>query len=122
MLLRAECFFAICAARVAMRFFASPAIARAMRARVTRVRNTDAHAIASIFADVVARHPVSTNCLHRALALHFVLVRRGVDAQFRIGIRREAPHFPGHAWVEAAGVALNEGCALRETYAELVTA
>jgi hypothetical protein len=120
MFVRAECFLAICAARVAVRLFPRLAIARAVNARGSERRGVNAEEIAETFARVVERHPLSTNCLHRALALHAVLMRRGVDARLRIGARRAAPHFPGHAWVEAGGVALNEACSLDETWVALV--
>lgn len=120
MLVRAECFLSICAARVAMRLFPRRTLTRAMRRRVSRPAKTNATSIAEMFARVVARHPISTNCLHRAVALHAVLVRRGIDATLHIGVRAHQPHFPGHAWVEANGVALNEDATLHDDFVPLV--
>jgi hypothetical protein len=51
-------------------------------------------------------HPT---CLHRALTLWWLLRRQGVASELRIGVRKEQGRFEAHAWVERAGVALNDG-------------
>lgn len=54
-----------------------------------------------------ARSPWPTTCLRQALALWWLLRRRGHAAQLKIGvIRRDSP-FQAHAWVELDGVALD---------------
>jgi Transglutaminase-like superfamily len=56
-----------------------------------------------------ARHlPFSTNCLEQSLALWWLLKRRGIPADLRIGVRKNAGSFEAHAWVEANGTVLNE--------------
>ena len=48
-------------------------------------------------------------CLVRALALHRLLGRAGVDGgRIRIGVRPEGPRLRAHAWVEVHGAALGE--------------
>lgn len=48
-------------------------------------------------------------CLVRALALHRLLGRAGVDgARIRIGVRPEGARLHAHAWVEVDGAALGE--------------
>ena len=48
-------------------------------------------------------------CLVRALALHRLLGRAGVDGgRIRIGVRTEGPRLRAHAWVEVHGAALGE--------------
>jgi hypothetical protein len=57
----------------------------------------------------VARHlPFQSNCLDQSLVLWWLLRRRGVSAEVRIGGRKEAAHFKAHAWVEAGGIALED--------------
>jgi len=107
-MLRAECFAAICVARIALRLFPSRMLARACAAVSNNSAHIDAISIANEFHRVVASHPLSTNCLHRAIALQSVLRRRGASATLRIGVRRVEPMLPGHAWVEVDGVALEQ--------------
>lgn len=56
-----------------------------------------------------ARHLIlKTNCLDRALTLWWLLRRRGVAADLRIGARKEGGRFEAHAWVEVGRVVLDE--------------
>ena len=48
-----------------------------------------------------------TNCLEQSLVLWWLLQKRGVAADLRIGARKDANRFEAHAWVEFAGAALN---------------
>ena len=51
-----------------------------------------------------ARHlPFQPNCLEQSLALWWLLRRRGIPADLRIGVRKDAANFEAHAWVEAGG-------------------
>lgn len=43
------------------------------------------------------------NCLEQSLALWWLLRRRGIEAELRIGGRKEAGRFEAHAWVEVPG-------------------
>jgi Transglutaminase-like superfamily len=49
-----------------------------------------------------------TNCLDRSLALCWMLRRRGMPAELRIGARKEAKQLEAHAWVELYGSALGD--------------
>lgn len=58
---------------------------------------------------VAARYgPVSGSCLSRALTLCRLLQRRGIAAELRIGVRRDAGDFAAHAWVEVCGEVVND--------------
>jgi Transglutaminase-like superfamily len=48
------------------------------------------------------------NCLERSLVLWWLLARRGVPAELRIGARNQAGSFEAHAWVESEGAVLND--------------
>jgi hypothetical protein len=50
-------------------------------------------------------HPT---CLEESLALWFLLARQGIPSRVRFGVRKDAKKFEAHAWVECAGMALNE--------------
>ena len=51
---------------------------------------------------------VRTNCLEQAMALSYVLRRRGIPAELRFGARKDSPRLEAHAWVEHLGIPLNE--------------
>ena len=67
-----------------------------------------------VIADVAAaveragRYVPGATCLSNAVALAWMLRRRGVEAAVRIGIRT-AGGFEAHAWVEAAGLESGSG-------------
>lgn len=51
-------------------------------------------------------------CLERALALWWILRRRRLPAELRIGARLQAGRFEAHAWVQLDGAVLNDDEAL----------
>ena len=56
-----------------------------------------------------ARHLfLRTNCLERSLVLWWLLEKRGIATELRIGARKEAGRFEAHAWVEFEGAVLND--------------
>jgi hypothetical protein len=59
--------------------------------------------------DLAARHLFfHTNCLERSLTLRWLLRRRGIVADLRIGVRKESETFEAHAWIELKGIVLND--------------
>lgn len=59
--------------------------------------------------NAAARHPWPwARCLQRSLALCFLLERRGVQAQLKIGVRKNGSALEAHAWVEYCGKVLND--------------
>ena len=50
-----------------------------------------------------------TNCLEQSLVLCRMLRRRYLNADLRIGARKEAGRFEAHAWVEMAGNVIDGG-------------
>jgi hypothetical protein len=119
--LRLECVAALCLARVALRLAPRRCLSHALRNRAGGTDFQEQHArVVRALAEVVESNLVASNCLHRSIALQSMLRRRGAAAVVRIGASRERPHFPGHAWVEHEGVALNEPQRLHERFARLV--
>ena len=49
-----------------------------------------------------------SNCLTRSLLLVWLLRRRGVSTDLRIGVRLSQGNLEAHAWVEHEGSAINE--------------
>jgi hypothetical protein len=59
--------------------------------------------------EAAARHLMfRTNCLEQSLVLLWLLRRRGIAADLRIGARKDANRFEAHAWVEFEGAVLND--------------
>ncbi|HXN27025.1 MAG TPA: lasso peptide biosynthesis B2 protein [Candidatus Acidoferrales bacterium] len=66
-------------------------------------------------AEVIARMAAAaarnvffgTNCLEQSLVLCWLLRRRGISAELRIGARKEFNRFEAHAWVEVDSAALD---------------
>ena len=54
--------------------------------------------------DITSRYIPDATCLTQALAAQFLLKRRGVAAELRIGVAKSATgQFEAHAWVESDG-------------------
>jgi Transglutaminase-like superfamily len=48
------------------------------------------------------------NCLERSLSLWWLLRRRGISSDLRIGGRKDGGRFEAHAWLECNGTVLSE--------------
>ena len=56
------------------------------------------------FVGVAGRnHLYPMGCLRRSLVLQWLLARRGIAADLRIGVQREGDGLRAHAWLERAG-------------------
>ena len=56
----------------------------------------------AMFARVVlgiSRRVPAASCLTQALALQYLLARRGLHSELRIGVRKEGRDFRAHAWL-----------------------
>lgn len=59
--------------------------------------------------NAAAHHTLGpANCLTRSLYLWWRLRRSGIDSELRIGVRLSDGALDGHAWVECAGVPVND--------------
>ena len=76
-----------------------------------------AHAV-----DVAAVHGLyKASCLRRSLVLCRLLRRRGIDCDLRIGADLSEGELLAHAWVEHAGVVLNDSDDVADRYTALGT-
>jgi hypothetical protein len=67
---------------------------------------------------IAANHgPYRATCLRQSLALWWLLRRRRIPAELRIGVRKEQGELQAHAWVEHNGQALNDAQGLIASYA-----
>ena len=64
--------------------------------------------IATLVNIAARRASIPATCLTRSLLLRWMLQRRGVVSQLRIGVRLNQGTLDAHAWVEFAGVPIND--------------
>ena len=70
------------------------------------------------FVSRAARHtPRPTTCLIRAIALWFLLTRRGIACEVKIGVQKTPDALRAHAWVEWQGRPLLEAADIGRQYA-----
>ena len=59
--------------------------------------------------NMASRHtPLPNTCLHRSLALWWLLERRGFDSRLQFGARKRDGVFEAHAWVEHGGLVVSD--------------
>jgi len=63
---------------------------------------------------------VPATCLTRSMLLGWMLQRRGVVSQLRIGVRLNQGVLDAHAWVEYAGVPINDQADVGEQFLPFV--
>jgi hypothetical protein len=70
--------------------------------------NDRAQRIARLVA-IAAHHGLyRATCLRQSLALWWLLRRRHIPAELRIGVRKDGGELQAHAWVELAGQPVND--------------
>lgn len=73
--------------------------------------------------NIAGRHALCpVTCLTRSLLLDALLRRRGVASQLRIGVRLAQGVLDAHAWVEVAGVPVNDRPDVDEQFAAFAEA
>ena len=65
-----------------------------------------AERMAALAAIAGRRGLLSATCLRQALLVEWLLRRRGLAPELKLGVRKHDGHFDAHAWVELEGVAL----------------
>lgn len=72
---------------------------------------------AQMVAVACRRHPLRSNCLPRTIVLWSLLRRRGIDADVRIGVRRDTEGaVKAHAWLEWNGEVINDAADVATQY------
>lgn len=59
----------------------------------------------------------SATCLPQSLTLWWLLRRRGIASDLRIGVRKHSNDLDAHAWVELAGIVLNDSMDVHQRFA-----
>ena len=82
-----------------------------------RPRLEDVLHVASLVG-VASRHsPFPSSCLTRSLALVRLLKKAGIESQLRIGVRMTGTALDAHAWVEYAGMPVNDTADVAQRFA-----
>ncbi len=69
-------------------------------------------------AGIASRHgSYAATCLPQSLAVWWLLRRRGLPAELRIGVGKPEEHVRAHAWVELAGRVVNGPPSIAEDFA-----
>ena len=76
-----------------------------------------AHRIGRLVSIAANHGPYRATCLRQSLALWWLLRRRRIPAELRIGVRKDNAGLRAHAWVELDGRALNDPSGVCRTYA-----
>lgn len=63
---------------------------------------------------------VDRDCLTESLTIWWLLRRRGLESDIRIGVRKGGGKLDAHAWVEWAGTALDEDRDIAQTFPPLM--
>ncbi len=63
----------------------------------------DVASMARIVGLATRAMPASSTCLHRSLTLWWLLARRGITSELRLGVRKDHSRMQAHAWVEHQG-------------------
>ena len=67
---------------------------------------------------IAARYvPLPSTCLTRSLALVALLKTQGIQSQLRIGVRKDGAALDAHAWVEYAGIPVNDSPDVAQRFA-----
>jgi hypothetical protein len=70
---------------------------------------------------VGGRLPLPATCLQRSVALWWMLNQRGIDSAIVIGVHKDDRKLHAHAWVEYAGIVLNDRPEVRSEFTVLDT-
>ncbi|HKY03660.1 MAG TPA: lasso peptide biosynthesis B2 protein [Blastocatellia bacterium] len=82
-------------------------------------RLTERAASCARFVRKAASHaPLRANCLHQSLTLWGLLRLHGIESELRFGARKLDSALEAHAWVEHAGVVVNDGEDVREHFTD----
>jgi hypothetical protein len=75
-----------------------------------------ARRVARMVRAAAAHGPYRANCLKQSLTLWWLLRRRGIASDLRIGVQKSTSGLEAHAWVEHSGVVLNDRDDVHQRY------
>jgi hypothetical protein len=112
-----QALFALPLIRIGLRLFGLAWVQKLLDTGHSRPGNDAALPQAAARMVAAAAHIVHANCLQRSLMLWWLLHRRDVASDLRIGVRRQGDQLTAHAWIEYAGVVINDRADVARLYA-----
>ena len=85
--------------------------------RIDSVKLTEARTTARLIEAASRYGIVQGNCLSKSLALSWLLRRKGILADLRIGAMKTGDGLEAHAWVETRGEIVNDAADVRRNFA-----
>jgi hypothetical protein len=108
----AQAFTVLLLVDLGVRFFGVMATWRVIRARYRGSGklsgNQEAEHLRRAVLRAARHHPYPMRCLPQALALAWLLGRRGIAVQLRLGVRTTNGSLLAHAWLEVNGRPIGE--------------
>ncbi len=98
------------------------AAGRVRPAAIAAEAGTEAARLARLVNGAATLHLLPMGCLRRALALQWLLGRRGIPATLRFGVQREGKALQAHAWLEVEGRPVAEPRDIESRFAPLLNA
>jgi hypothetical protein len=89
---------------------------RARLQPVTAESLVEARTAARMVAAASREGLIHGQCLEKSVVLWFLLSRRRVPAELRIGVRQATKGFEAHAWVEVQGTIVNDSDDVLQNY------
>jgi hypothetical protein len=75
-----------------------------------------ARAVARLVELAARRGPYRASCLERSVVLWWLLDRRGIRTDLRVGVRQGPRQLEAHAWVDLRGEVLNDRDEVGQVY------
>ena len=76
---------------------------------VTREILDSARSTTRLAAIAGRRGALKSTCLRQSLLVYWLLRRRGLDPELKLGVRKQGDAIDAHAWVELSGTPLDAG-------------
>ena len=83
----------------------------------TALTNDTAFRIAQLVGIAAHHGPYRATCLRQSLALWWLLRRRGIPAELRIGVHKDEGELQAHAWVDYKDKPVNDRQGMTTRYA-----
>jgi len=99
------------------RLLGGPVASAAVASTVPLAAQASAKRLAQLVDIASRRGPYNATCLRQSLVLWWLLRRRGLAAELRIGVAKEGEQVRAHAWVEFAGRVINDRATVADDYA-----
>ena len=99
------------------RLLGGPVASAAVASTVPLAAQASAKRLAQLVDIASRRGPYNATCLRQSLVLWWLLRRRGLAAELRIGVAKEGEQVRAHAWVELAGRVINDRATVANDYA-----